>query len=358
MTKLSLIAAIAVSTTMVATAADTTISGKAQAYVYTTDAGTDNLFSDANNQLGSAVTLDVTHALTDNIKANFSAIGFTSLNSQATSGAYMEDAKTGGFFNVANLTGTFGDTTVIAGRQLVSTPMFGGFDWLLAPGAFEAYTVVNKSVDNLTLVGSYVKKWRANDTGDTFTDLTDTNYALGAAYNADIADVSVWYYNIDHAGYTQVYVDAAKTISDFTVAAQFVTTDYDTTTDATAYGVKVSTKISDFDVSVAYNNIQDANTGYVGVDSLYTSSWNTFTSGTFQTGDTDAFKIDASKTFGTVSTTLSYAKYGDDGEEIDLIVGYPVADNISLDAIYSSTTSNASGAKALNGIEVIATYTF
>jgi hypothetical protein len=49
--------------------------------------------------------------------------------------------------------------------------MLGGFDWLLAPGAFEAYTIANNSIDNLTLVGSYIRTWRQNNTGDEWIDL-------------------------------------------------------------------------------------------------------------------------------------------------------------------------------------------
>jgi len=48
----------------------------------------------------------------------------------------------------------------------------GGFDWLLAPGAFEAAVVVNKSITNLTLVGGYLTKWRPNNSGNTWVDLT------------------------------------------------------------------------------------------------------------------------------------------------------------------------------------------
>jgi hypothetical protein len=80
----------------------------------------------------------------------------------------MEGTDKGAYFNVANLTATYADTTFVLGRQLLDTPMLGGFDWLLAPGAFEAYTAVNNSFENIILVGSYVRTWRPNNTGDNF----------------------------------------------------------------------------------------------------------------------------------------------------------------------------------------------
>ncbi len=186
-TKLSLVAILAVSSTFAAGEIDcnssTTISGKAVGYYYTDD--TVDLFDEKSSELGTAVTLDVSHKLLDGITANFSAVGYANL---LDDGGYMESSETGAFFNVANITATFGDTTLIAGRQLIDSPMFGSLDWLLAQSSFEAYTVLNKSVADLTLVGTYVRQHRAFNAGDTWTDLTDindgNNYAVGAVYGA------------------------------------------------------------------------------------------------------------------------------------------------------------------------------
>ena len=57
-------------------------------------------------------------------------------------GYFEQDGRSGAFFNVANITATFADTTLVLGRQLLNTPMLSGFDWLLAPGSFEAYTAL------------------------------------------------------------------------------------------------------------------------------------------------------------------------------------------------------------------------
>jgi len=155
-TKLSLIAAVAVSSmTTVAMAADTTVNGKAQLYYMTTDSGDANLGSNGTSATGAAVTLDVAHKLSDAITANFTAVGYSHLGADMGANKF-EGSPATGFFNVANLTGSFGDNTVVVGRQLLATPMLGGFDWLLAPGAFEAATLVNKSVDKFTFIASYV----------------------------------------------------------------------------------------------------------------------------------------------------------------------------------------------------------
>ena len=369
-TKLSLVAALAVSSAFAggdiapvepvvaapvaeACNSNTTINAKAVGYYYTDD--TVDLFDEDSSMLGTAVTLDVSHKIIEGITANFSAVGYANLLDN-----YMEGSETGAFMNVANITATFADTTLVAGRQLLDTPMLGGFDWLLAPGSFEAYTLVNKSISNLTLVGSYVAKWRPNNSGTSFTDLTDIgdgdNWTVGAAYS-NAFDVSVWYYNVDAGNYTQVYADAGIKFSGVELAGQFASTDYEVAEDSTVYGLKASASLAGFDLMAAYNNVADNVTGFVGRDTLYTSSWNTFTSNSVG----NAFKVEAAGTFGGLSASASYAYYeyeqdNDEGQEIDVILGYSFTDCISVDAIYSNTDYGIGD--DTNALEFIATYKF
>ena len=387
-TKLSLVAALAVSTAFAggditpvepvveAPAAvadcnkDTTIAGKLTGYYITNDADSKNdMFSKEASQLGLAATLDVAHKVTDWMTLNFSAVGYVNALKQPNL-VYMEGDKHGAFFNVANATFNYADTTFVAGRQLLATPMLGGFDWLLAPGAFEAYTLVNNSFENVTLVGSYVRTWRPNNQGDTWYNLRKDadvakltgkkggdNWTVGAAYDDKTINGSVWYYNVDAADYTQVYADAGYNFDIAKVAAQYVNTDYNAQKDSTAYGIKISGTVADIDLSAAYNKIQDNKTGYVGVDSLYTSSWNTFTSAAYDNEDLDAFKISASTKIAGVSAELSYADY-DKGNETDLILGYDITESIDAGLVYTNTKANVTNADAVNALEVFANYKF
>lgn len=376
MTKLSLVAALAVSAAFaggdiapvepvveapapkVACNANTTINGKAVAYYYTDDSV--NLFNSASSQLGLAATLDVTHKFTENISANFTAVGFTNGMSQnkVLNNGYFEGQKTGAYFNVANITATFAGTTAVLGRQLIDSPMFGGFDWLLAPGAFEAYTLVNNSISNLTLVGTYVDKWRVNNSGTDFAKLAGTNYALGAVYaNEDVVNASLWYYNIDAKGankYTQFYIDASKSFGAFNLAAQYVGTNYNTGLDSKAYGIKAGAKITSVDVYAAYNNVTDRAAGEVGRTGLYTAMWN---NALLDTEVGSSWKVDASTELAGISAELAYADYAVAGQEFDAILGYSVTKCISLDAIYSNT-KYTEAENATNALEFIATYKF
>ncbi|MDD3500640.1 MAG: major outer membrane protein, partial [Sulfurovum sp.] len=195
-TKLSLITALAISSAMAggdiapvepavetpsaeACNANTTIDGKATLYYITADAAPFDLFDEEASKLGAAATVNVSHKIIENITANITAVGFTNLTDD---GGYYEGVENGAYFNVANITASYKDTTLIAGRQLLGTPMVQGYDWLLAPGSFEAYTLVNTSISNVTLVAAYIDEWRPNNSGVDFMELDGDNWTAGASY--------------------------------------------------------------------------------------------------------------------------------------------------------------------------------
>ena len=362
--------------TVVETPSNTTVSGKLTGYYITDDASaTYDMFSSDYSQLGFAATLDVSHHFTENITANFSAVGYTNALKKPNY-FYFENDHTGAFMNVANLTATFADTTFILGRQLLDTPMLGGFDWLLAPGAFEAYTVANSSFENITLVGSYVRTWRANNTGDEWIKLTDigdgNNWTVGAVYDDKTISGNLWYYNVDALDYTEIYVDAGYNFTVAKVEAQYVNTNYgaNSVKDSDAYGIKASGSISNIALMAAYENVSDNTAGYVGRDTLYTTSWNTFAATVLGS----SFKAEASGEFSGISATMSYAYYeydqyasmtdDNDGHEFDVILGYDMKESginiinaIDMNLVYSNTNWG-NNSDDINALELYANYKF
>ncbi|SFV56669.1 hypothetical protein MNB_SV-14-1111 [hydrothermal vent metagenome] len=111
--------------------------------------------------------------------------------------------------------------------------------------------------------------------------------------------------------------------------------------------------LSGVDMSIAYNHMEDKGAGMVGVDSMYTSSWNIFASQDIG----DSWKIDASTEVSGVSASASYADYETKGNELDVILGYELSKNVSFDAIYTNTKYTET-AKADNAIELSGKYTF
>ncbi len=349
----------------------TTISGKLTGYYITDDSlPADDMFGD-NAQLAFGATLDVSHAFTDWLTANFSAVGYINTMNESTYGYFeagdrVDPDKKGAFFQIANLTATYADTTLVAGRQLLGTPMIQGYDWLLAPGAFEAYTVMNSSIENVTLVGSYITKHRANNSGEFPSSFDGDNYTLGAAYDDKTISGSVWYNNIDDTNpsgdsYSQVYVDIGYDFGSFKLEGQYVDTSFDTIDDSTAYGIMASTSVAGFDLSAAYNNLSDGATGYVGWNSLYTNQWNLTVADQWANEDLDAFKVAASTTFMDIATEVSYADY-DNGSEFDLILGYDFTDAIDAGIVYTNTEANyaagTTGSTDVNQFELYANYKF
>jgi len=392
MTKLSLIAALAVSsayaggdiapvepevnvtTTDAGTVCNnaTTINSKAKLYYYTVDnAGETDLFKKPSSAFAGAVIFDVAHKLFDNVTANFSAVGYVNFGDIAEND--FEGQPNGAYINVANLTATYANTTFIVGRQLIDTPIVGGYDWLLAPGAFEAAVVANQSIENLTLVGGYLTKWRPNNSGNTWVNLVDIddgkNYTVGAVYGTDTFKVNAWYYNVDSGAaagrvdkFTAIYGDASYDAGLFNVAGQIVSTDYDTAKDSLAYGLKVGASYAGVSLTAAVSNTTDNGAGYVGKESMYTTSWNYFASdAAVENDDTLSWKVGASTKLAGLNAELSYAAYGDEGSELDAIVGYDLTKCTSVSAIYSSTDYDVNVDEqkdADQAVEVVATYKF
>jgi len=352
---------------------DTTINSKAIAYYYTKDgAGAGDLFEAADTASAGAVTFDVSHKIFTGLTANFSAVGFVNFGDIADND--LEGQPNGAFINVANLTANYFDTTFIVGRQLIDTPLVGGFDWLLAPGAFEAAVVMNQSITNLTLVGGYLTKWRPNNSGNTWVDLTSIdegdNWTAGAIYNMnDALNISAWYYNVDSGAaagnvdkFTAIYGEAGYDFGMFNVAGQVVSTDFNTAQDSLAYGLKAGATFAGVSLTAAVSNTSDNQAGFVGRDSMYTSSWNTFASHVaVLNDDTLSWKVGASAEFAGISAEASYAGYGDEGSELDVIAGYDITDCINVGAVYSLTDYDVNVNEqedAENALEVFATYKF
>ena len=363
-----------------APASDTTVSGKAMTYYMTMDE--DGMFNKKNSNLASAVTLDVSHTIMEGLTANFSAVGFQNYPNKIAK-IDLEGQKDGAFFNVANITANYFDTKVIIGRQLLDTPMLGGYDWLLAPGSFEAATIVNNSIDGLTLVGSFVNKWRANNSGITFTtgnttdsDLDGGNFAVGANFKQFGANVSAWYYEVDAADYKQAYTDMGYDLGLANVAVQYAYTNTGGSFQDTshAYAAKIGTNIEGVELMAAASFETGQMAKSIGRDTFYTNSWNAQmtnspmdVSSDGTPADTLSWKVGASTEVMGLNTEVSYAMYGSDGYEADVILGYGITDRINVGTVFSSNLANiketpankATTATDINNIlEIFATYTF
>jgi hypothetical protein len=103
------------------------------------------------------------------IQANtsfFSSNGITSLTHMPESGQTSNLKSDGSAINVlgeAALSYTYDDTVVKYGRQRLNTPLTNDYYNRMLPNSFEALSVENHTLSEVTLKGAYITKWKYKD---------------------------------------------------------------------------------------------------------------------------------------------------------------------------------------------------
>jgi len=109
----------------------------------------------------------------------FSSNGITSLTQMPESGQTSNLKSDGSAINVlgeAALSYTYDDTVVKYGRQRLNTPLTNDYYNRMLPNSFEALTLENRSIADVTLKGAYITKWKYKDS-DRFISPTK-NYGF------------------------------------------------------------------------------------------------------------------------------------------------------------------------------------
>lgn len=337
-TKLSLIAAIAVTTAM---AGDAKISGDAKLFYGTDDAGATDLFNKNGAYGDTAVSLDYTRDVGNGVTLNTGITGVSTLGleNELVSGTWINHGPTvvkdRVWLDTANIAVNMGKSTVVVGRQELDTPFFKSEKWNIAANTFDAAVLVNQDIEKTTLVGAWVG--RGNGTafnnpgqGGTvnlgtsginggmvgFTKAVQPAYAVGAITAAiPMTTLQVWGYKIPSvatAQWVQADVEATKEVS---VGLQYAGAKLTASSAKTsAVAAKLGYATGPLSVSAAYSQRDDkagidiANiaTGHTsGSESnLYTeSSWNY---GLVGAQGAKAFKVAAGYDLGSVNLGLSY----------------------------------------------------
>ena len=330
--KLSLVTALALSTSALAS----TVEGTITAYSYDVE--------DKQIQKDVALTLKVSHKVNDIISMNATVVSIDPF------GATNTIQEKGSITTEANIVATYAKTTLKSGRQYIESPMFTSFDWLMKPVAYQANALINKSINNTTLIAVDAKTMAGN-TDMEFTTLKDKNRAYGIVYaNDNDYSAQAWYYNIEHSKYTQAYIDTVATFGSIELSAQFVNTDFDENKeDSKIYGIKASTKLANIEITVAAAEVKDVLGTSVGADSIYTSMWNSFAS---DQAIGKSSLISLSTKIAGLSLTTAYANYeGIDNYEGNVIAEYSISDTLGLTGVYTDTDKE-------EALEVMATYSF
>jgi len=306
---------------------------------------------------------------------------------------FDEDGKSFILLSQAYLDGKWCNTEIKLGRQALDTPHTDSDDIRMMPNYFEAYTITNTDIDNLTLSAGFIDKMAGWENGINSPDFVDVGETLGtnkidgiyyasASYEG-IKDLSLslWYYHYSdiadvvyaEAGYS--YVLSKNTT--FTLGLQYDGSHQTgeallSKQDAQTYGVSIEAQFEDLGVTVlaAYNQ-DNGDTGAMGL-SLGGGAF--FTSMEDQTLDAletagSAWIIGASYDFeklGMDDLTFGVAYGSFEAEdtsiyksrEIDAVLEYSFSDKISATAAFASVDFKVTGMKDYDQFRLIANYNF
>jgi len=307
-TKLSLIAALAVTTAM---AGDAKISGDVKVFYGTNDSGTNDFFEQGGSIGDAALSLDYTREVAEGVTLNagLSGISTLGLENELVAGTWAGHGATDAvgdvvWLDTANIVLNMGKTTAVVGRQELDTPFFRSEKWNIVANTFDAAVLVNSSIPDTTLVGAWVG--RGNGANGTTVNLNNQNFGGGhvgftgfvkPAYAAGIINksipmttVQVWGYEIPtvaQAYWTQADIAATKEIS---VGLQYAGTDFtvgSASTKTSAYATQLAYNAGKLSTSIAYSlrdnkeagidisNIATGHTAGGSESNLYTESyWN------------------------------------------------------------------------------------
>lgn len=253
--------------------------GQAVVYYQTAEAGTGDLFEQANAAAAAGIQLAAsTKSLVGPIGAGVELSGLSSvgLENDVVSGL-MQSATgdlTGAAITQAYLTAGFGNTSIKVGRQQLPkslSPFAFSEGWNVFKNTFEAALVVNSDLPDTTLVYAYVT--RSNNT--IATPLDDFNKInengdmvhMVTAQNKSIAGLTLtgsYYLAPDFTpadDLSVIWGDAKFNVSDYTIGLQggtILAADLAPgLKDTTSFGAKVGAKFGMFNTSVSYSNVDD-----------------------------------------------------------------------------------------------------
>lgn len=277
-TKLSLIAALIISSSSAFAIENTKVSGDARLYYGTQESDASdapNLFEKEASYTNFAARVDVTTDLAKNVSAGAGVQAVTTLGvehnlvDRVWSNAHKVDSSTGASFangaevehavwvDEAWIAATGYDSTLTIGRQVLDTPLAFTETWGVDKNTFEAVVLANKSLKDTTLVATYIGKSNGsaddreslreggagnlNDIGATAAGYvaadgrfstfgTNGTYAFGVVNNSiKPLTIQAWYYDmvqLAEAYWLQADMKC-KLVEGLTFGVQYANTDLD-----------------------------------------------------------------------------------------------------------------------------------
>jgi len=382
-----IILSVAVATMALSTAAaaleDIKVNGQAKLWYETDNANTGHLFNDGDasgevvfklgitgkqGNIGFGTTLYQTSTMgLENNLVSGTRTSAVNVDTNNTAVSATSNAMYVGEMYVTIPVGA--DTTLKIGKQELQTPFAFTEKWNATPNTFNAAVAINKSIENVTLVGAWVGQ--TNTSGSFKTDGEVDNsffegaYAAVAHYKAGNIAANAYYYDLKRVA-TAYWVDAGTTIAGVNANVYYGAMDPKgtNTEDTNAIAVSAGMKVASINLFAAYSatNDVDSTKTYYRLANTATNFKKTKlpTAGVYTDGvyvadeDTKAFKVKASTKLAGTGIALQYVDNDNgsnntkDTQEIDLILSKKLGD-VNMKAIVlnrdfdDAVTDQASG---------------
>jgi hypothetical protein len=284
----------------------------------------------------------------------------------------------------AYVTASFTDTDASIGRIKLNTPFANGGDAFVIPFTFEGGSLINKSVENLTIQFNHINSIK-NRNSDEFVDVgawstnrygvgvtsTSGTTMLGAIHSADGIKLQAWAYNYADL-FTSLYFQgnysfaAMGEIKPF-MAAQLVSQsgtgdELLGNVDSTLFGLQGGAGFGKSKLTFAYTTVAEETGAFKNGAFLTPYSFSTspiFTNNMLVTMENvdagDAIKLTYNYSFTKVKLKVSYAEFdfetADDREALDVDVTYSLNEMVKgLSARYrlESVTSDTDSVEQIN----------
>ncbi len=323
--------------------------GQGVLYYQTRDSNAVDLFEQDASRANAGIQLRATNKdLFYGIGAGVEVNGLATLGLQEDVVAgVMQSAGTsdtrGGWISQAYLTYAAGNTNLKVGRQELPkalSPFAFSESWNVFKNTFDAGLVVNTDLPDTTLVGAIVAKANHNGVGADMSKFVSVNpdgeddnfvYML-TAQNKSIDGLTLtgtYYYApsmeaLKDEDLNILWGDAKFAISDFAIGLQGGTVMSDAfKNDTTAYGVKVGGKFGIVDASLAYSSVDDGDSGVFNVGGVKTPLYTQLLLNQEEIrrdADTIVAKVGADVLGGKVGLAYDYttSDHAEDYTEVDL----------------------------------------
>lgn len=289
---------------------------------------------------------------------------------------FTTESKSYAILSEAYIKGEFDKTTFILGRQLIDTPFLDSDDIGMVPNTFEAYTIMNQDIKDISLLYSYVRNMSGVD-ADIPEEFSDINAGAGAhivGINYEAVEniaLSGWFYHIpDFAKLTYLDAGYENSVESFNYAlgAQVALQDFVVGESAKIFGLSASAEHQEsaLTLSLAYNKSFDevAINGFGG-GPFFANDEHMTLADVGKDGSMLIYGVDwdASEVLTKgLSIGIKQAQLKDgqnhEGDEADILLSCIASDRLTFDAVYSTLDNSKISGDEFDNLRVFVNYSF